>query len=166
LIRKGKDKIENSRPFVIHVSSHSRETESISVSNKLRQNGYDAYFAPVRISKHINIYRVYIGRFTTWEQAHRIVKILGESRLAEYAVVIPYPFALQIGKVGSVLEAKELLERLRQKGISGLLSISNKWSLKGIRLAVYVGAFKKPENAVWLAKKLKHAGFSFKQIRP
>ena len=41
LIRGGQYKIENSRPFVIYVSSHSRETEAISVSNKLRQNGYD-----------------------------------------------------------------------------------------------------------------------------
>ena len=166
LIRKGKDKIENSRPFVIHVSSHSRETEAISVSNKLRQNGYDAYSAPVRISKDINIHRVYVGRFTTWEQARRTVKILGESRLAEYAVVIPYPFTLEVGKVSSILEARELLESLRQKGISGLLSISNSLSSKGMQLGVYVGAFKKPENAIWLKKKLKHAGFSSKQIRP
>ena len=52
LIRRGQGKIENRRPFVIHVSSHSRESEAISVSNKLRQNGYDAYSAPVRISKN------------------------------------------------------------------------------------------------------------------
>ena len=166
LIRKGKDKIENSRPFVIHVSSHSRETEAISVSNKLRQNGYDAYSAPVRISKDINIYRVYIGRFATWEQALRIVKVLGESRLADYAVVIPYPFTIQVGKVSSILEARDLLEKLRQKGISGLLSISSGLSSKGMQLGVYVGAFKKPENAIWLKKKLKHAGFRSKQIRP
>lgn len=166
LIRRGKDKIENSRPFVIHVSSHSREAEAISVSNKLRKNGYDAYFAPVRISKDINIYRVYIGRFTTWEQGHRIVKVLGENRLAEYAVVIPYPLTLQVGKVGSIFEARKLLQRLRQKGISGLLSISNGPSSKGMQLGVYVGAFKKPENAIWLTKKLKNAGFSSKQIRP
>ena len=166
LIRRGKDKIENSRPFVIHVSSHSRETEAISVSNKLRQNGYDAYSAPVRISKDINIYRVYIGRFATWEQALRIVKVLGESRLADYAVVIPYPFTIQVGKVSSILEARDLLEKLRQKGISGLLSISSGLSSKGIQLGVYVGAFKKPENAIWLKKKLKHAGFRSKQIRP
>ena len=166
LIRRGKDKIENSRPFVIHVSSHSREAEAISVSNKLRKNGYDAYFAPVRISKDINIYRVYIGRFATWEQGRRIVKVLGENRLAEYAVVIPYPLTLQVGKVGSIFEARKLLERLRQKGISGLLSISNGLSSKGMQLGVYVGAFKKRENAIWLTKKLKNAGFSSKQIRP
>jgi len=64
------------------------------------------------------------------------------------------------------LEARELLERLRQKGISGLLSISNSQTSKGMQLGVYVGAFKKPENAIWLTKKLKYAGFSFKQIRP
>ena len=165
-IRRYKEKSGDSRPFVIHVSSHSREAEAISATNKLRKNGYDAYSAPVRISKGIDIYRVYIGRFKAWEQAHRIVKILRESRLAGHATVIPYPFALQVGKVASILEARQLLEKLRQNGISGLLSISNNGPSKGTRWGVYVGAFKKPENAVWLTEKLKQAGFGFKRIRP
>ncbi len=165
-IRREKEKLKKGRPFVIHVSSHSKETEAFSASNKLRKNGYDAYTAPVRISKGIKIYRVYIGRFATWEQAHRVVMVLRGKKLGGHATAIPYPFTLQVGQANSIVEARQLLEKLRVIGVSGFLSIFNGGSEEGLKFGVYVGAFKKPENAVWLMQRLKEAGFSFKRIRP
>lgn len=161
-----KENSKNGRPFVIHVSSHSMETEAVIISNKLRENGYDAYTAPVQISKGINIYRVYIGRFTNWDQAHRMITILRVNKYAGYATVIPYPFALDVGEVNSIVEARQLLEKLRLKKISGFLSVSSSGIDGGVQFRVLVGAFKKPENAVWLKQKLKEEGFSFKQISP
>jgi len=161
-----KEKSKKGRPFVIHVSSHSRETEAVTVSNKLRENGYDSYTAPVRISKGINIYRVYIGRFMNWDQAHRMTKTLRRKKLAGHATVIPYPFTLNVGEVNSIVEARQLLEKLRTKGISGFLSVSSGRPGEGSKLEVFVGAFKKPENAVWLKQQLKESGFSFKQVSP
>ena len=70
----------------------------ISTSNSLRKTGYDAYTAPVRGSIDIQIYRVYIGRFSNWDQAHRVVPILRGKRLAGHATAIPYPFILRLGK--------------------------------------------------------------------
>ena len=111
--------------FVIHVSSHSNKPEAISTSNSLRINGYDAYTAPVRMSIDIQIYRVYIGRFSNWDQAHRVVQILRGKRLAGHATAIPYPFTLRVGEVGSIVQARELIEKLRLKEISSFLSISS-----------------------------------------
>ena len=111
--------------FVIHVSSHSNKPEAISASNNLRENGYNAYTAPVRVSKDIQIYRVYIGRFANWDQAHRVVQSLRGKRLAGHATAIPYPFTLRVGEVGSIVQARELIEKLRLKEISSFLSISS-----------------------------------------
>jgi hypothetical protein len=156
---------KNKFPFVIHVSSHSNKPEAISSSNNLRGNGYDAYTAPVRVSKNIQIYRVYIGRFSNWDQAHRVVQTLRRKHLAGHATAIPYPFTLRVGEVGSIVKARELIEELRSKGISGFLSVSNVES-EGIKFEVLVGAFKKPGNAIWLMKELEQGGFNFKQISP
>ena len=111
--------------FVIHVSSHSNKPEAISTSKSLRKNGCDAYTAPVRVSIDIQIYRVYIGRFANWDQAHRVVQSLRGKRLAGHATAIPYPFTLRVGEVGSIVQARELIEKLRLKEISSFLSISS-----------------------------------------
>ncbi len=156
---------KNKFPFVIHVSSHSNKLEAISASNNLRENGYDAYTAPVRVSKGIQIYRVYLGRFANWGQAYRVVQALREKRLARHATAIPYPFALRVGDVGSIVEGRQLIEELRIKGVSSFLSISS-GEPEGIKFEVLVGAFKKPDNAIWLMKVLEREGFNFKQISP
>ena len=68
-----------------------------------------------------------------------------------------------MGELGSIVEALELIERLRLKGISSFLSISSGES-EGIEFEVFVGAFKKPDNAIWLMKTLEQGGLNFKQI--
>jgi hypothetical protein len=52
-----------------------------------------------------------------------------------------------VGEVGSIVEARELIEKLRLKGISSFLSISSGES-EGIQFEVFVGAFKKSDNAI------------------
>jgi hypothetical protein len=156
---------ENKFPFVVHVSSHSNQLEATSVSNNLRKNGYDAYTAPVRVSKNIQIYRIYIGRFINWSQAHRMVSALQGKGLARYAIAVSYPITLRVGEVDSIVAARQLIEKLRVNGISSFLSISSE-EPEGVKFEVFVGAFKKPNNAIWLMKKLEQGGFNFKQISP
>ena len=95
----------------------------------------------------IQIYRVYIGRFSNWDQAHRVVQILRGKRLARHATAIPYAFILRVGEVSSIVEARELIKKLRLKGISSFLSISSGES-EGIEFEVFVVVFKKPDNAI------------------
>lgn len=162
----GDEKTGNSYPFLIHVSSHSRESEAFSISNKLRESGYDAYTAPVRISRGYKIFRVYVGRFATWDQARRLIKSLKGNGLGGHATVVPYPYALQVGQVKSMIEARQLLEKLRQKRISGFLTLSGSDSAETVQIRVLVGAFKKPGNAVWMIQKLKSEGLDFIQVNP
>jgi hypothetical protein len=151
--------------FVIHVSSHANESLAVSLTNRLRKNGFDSYWAPVRISKGILIYRVYVGRFSDWNQAQRLVHILRKRSFAGHATAIPYPFALEVGKVGSLTEARMLLESLRKSGLSGLLLVSHE-EPTGVHFRVVVGAFKKADNATWILQQLKQSGFVGELISP
>ena len=119
----------------------------------------------MRVSKDVQIYRVYIGRFANWDQAHRVVQTLWRKRLARHATAIPYPFTLQVGEVDSIVKARELIEELRLKEISSFLSVSS-GEPEGIKFEVFVGAFKKLDNAIWLMKELEQGGFNFKKISP
>jgi hypothetical protein len=151
--------------FVIHVSSHANESLAVSLTNQLRENGFDAYWAPVRISREIQIYRIYIGRFSDWKQAHRVVRILRKKSFAGHATAIPYPFALEVGEVSSLTEARMLLESLRKSGLSGLLLASHK-EPAGLHFRVVVGAFKKADNATWILQELKQSGFVGTLVSP
>lgn len=151
--------------FVIHVSSHSNKPSAISLTNRLRENGFDAYWAPVRMSREISIYRVYLGRFSDWNQAHRVVRILRKKPFGGHATAIPYPFALQVGEPDSLKDARVLLESIRKSGLSGLLLVSHNESV-GVRFRVVVGAFKKPGNATWMLQQLKQSGFKGELISP
>lgn len=152
-------------PFVIHVSSHADEFSAVSVTNRLRNNGYDAYWVPVRISKGALIYRVYLGRFADWNQAQRVVRILRSKPFGSNATTISYPFALQVGEVSSLKEARTILESLRKSGLSGLLLISDNEST-GVHFSVVVGAFKKAANAKGVQRQLRESGFVGQLISP
>ena len=151
--------------FVIHVSSHANESSVVSLTNRLRQNGFDAYWVPVRISKEIQIYRIYVGRFSDWDQAQRVVRILRKKPFGGHATAIPYPFALQVGEANSLTEARILLGSLRKSGLSGLLLVSYSEPAE-IHFRVLVGAFKKADNATWILQQLKQSGFIGKLISP
>ena len=151
--------------FVIHVSSHAVESSAVSLVNRLRKNGFDAYWIPVRISKAIQIYRVYVGRFSDWDQAQRVVRILRKKPFGGHATAIPYPFALQVGEANSLTEARMLLESLRKSELSGLLLVSYNEPAR-IHFRIVVGAFKKADNATWILQQLKQSGFAGKLISP
>ena len=151
--------------FVIHVSSHSKKTAALSLTNQLRENGFDAYWAPVRMSADTFIYRVYVGRFSGWNQAHRVVRILRKKPFGGHATVIPYPLALKVGETKSLQDARVILESLRRSGLSGLLLASYSEPL-GIHFCVVVGAFKKAGNATWMLQRLKRFGFAGELISP
>ena len=59
--------------------------------------------------------------------------------------------------MGSIVGARKLIEKLRLKGISSFSSISSGES-EGIEFEVFAGAFKKPDNAIWLMKTLVAGG--------
>lgn len=151
--------------FVIHVSSHSNKTAALSLTNQLRENGFDAYWAPVRMSADTFIYRVYVGRFSDWNQAHRVVRILRKKPFGGHATAIPYPLALKVGEAKSLQDARVILESLRRSGLSGLLLASYSEPL-GIHFRVLVGAFKKAGNATWMLQRLKRFGFAGELISP
>ncbi|MBC8287962.1 MAG: SPOR domain-containing protein [Nitrospinae bacterium] len=151
--------------FVIHVSSHPNKSSALSLTNRLRENGFDAYWAPVRMSADTFIYRVYVGRFSDWNQAHRLVRILRKKPFGGHATAIPYPLALQVGEAKSLPDARMLLESLRKSGLSGLLLVSHSEPIK-TRFRVLVGAFKKAGNATWMLRQLKQSGFAAKLISP
>jgi hypothetical protein len=151
--------------FVIHVSSHSNKAEALSLTNQLRKNGFDAYWAPFRMSINTFIYRVYVGRYSDWSQAHRVVQILRTKPFGGHATAIPYPLALKVGEPDSLQDARMILESLRKIGLSGLLLASYSEHL-GVHFRVVVGAFKKAYNATWMLQQLKQFGFSGELISP
>jgi hypothetical protein len=151
--------------FVIHVSSHSNKAGALSLTNQLRKNGFDAYWAQLRMSMDTFIYRVYVGRFSDWNQAHRVVRILRKKPFGGHATAIPYPLALKIGEPDSLQDARMILASLRKVGLSGLLLVSYSEPL-GIHFRVVVGAFKKTYNANWMLQQLKQFGFAGELISP
>ena len=151
--------------FVIHVSSHSNKTAALSLTNQLRENGFDAYWAPVRMSADTFIYRVYVGRFSDWNQAHRVVRILRKKPFGGHSTAIPYPLALKVGETNTLQEARVILESLRKSGLSGLLLASYD-EPTGTHFRVVVGAFKKAGNATWMRQQLKRSGFAGELISP
>ena len=152
-------------PFVIHISSHPNKSSALSLTNQLRYKGFDAYWVPVKISADVFIYRVYVGRFSDWKQAHRFVQILRKQTFGSHATAIPYPFTLQVGMASSLKDARVLLQSLRKFGFSGLLLVSYN-ELIGTSFRVVVGAFKSAGNSKWLLRRLKQSGFAGELISP
>jgi len=94
-----------------------------------------------------------------------MVEILKKRKLGLYATAIPYPFALQVGEVATLTEARALLVSLRKSGFSGLLLVSYDESA-GVHYRVLVGAYKKAVNTTWMLRKLEQSGYAGKLVSP
>ncbi|HXL15582.1 MAG TPA: SPOR domain-containing protein, partial [Methylomirabilota bacterium] len=71
----------------VHVASFNTESKARDMVRRLRPRGLDAWYAKATDQK--NWYRVFVGHFTTHEEAARQARSLLDKSLVEHAVAYP-----------------------------------------------------------------------------
>ena len=143
-------------PYTIQVSAYRDPQTSNRVARKLITSGDPAFTSPVDISGKGKWYRVYIGNYSTMEEA-RVVAAELKKRKFSYVNIARTPYTVQVGLPASDGEAQKLKSALETKGY---LAYSLPAANDTDRVRVLIGAFESKEAAANLTQKLKKDGFN------
>jgi len=143
-------------PYTIQVSAFRDPQTSNQVAAKLLTRGDRAFTCPVEISDKGKWHRVYIGYYTTYEEAKAAATGLKE-RHFRYVHVTKTPYAVEVGLVSSEQEAQKLKSRLREKGyFAYTLPAESEQN----QVRILVGAYESKKAAEELTNQLKKDGFN------
>jgi tetratricopeptide (TPR) repeat protein len=143
-------------PYTIQVSAYRNPQTSNQVARKLIASGDPAFTSPVDISGKGRWYRVYVGNYTTLEEA-KIAAAGLKKRKFHYVNISKKPYTVQVGLSASESEAQKLKSTLETKGY---LAYSLPVADDADRVRVLIGAFESKEAAADLTRKLKKDGFN------
>jgi len=152
--------------FTIHASSHMDYPMATQAVNEMRKLGFNAYSAPVNISRNRKIYRVYVGRFASLDLAHELVSELRKHDISNYAIPVKKPYAFLMGEYDQENEAESLMLNLRSLGLSPLLFTFSEKEFLNPKFRVLVGAFTTEKDATRLSDDLKARQLTYKLMTP
>jgi cell division septation protein DedD len=162
----GIDKENVASPYVIHVTTYLTQEDARNTINKLRKAGYDAYSATLRISSSKRIYRVYVGRYSSWEVARRLAMELRNYKVSENAIPSPHAWVIQVGSFLSSNDAEEKVDSMRTLGFSPFLFVVSDENFSFPMFRVYLGAFIKNNQARQMMEDLKQLGIPHTLVSP
>ena len=153
-------------PYVVYVSSHLDVPTTRRVVNELRRKGLSAYSSPIPIDDKRKIYRVYVGRYNSWDLAREVTKQVRKLSLGKYAILASAPYVLESGNFTDEQKAREQIKLLRKKMLSPFLFITADKNFSQPRFRVLLGAFRQPESASKLSEQLSTLDISFTIDQP
>jgi len=152
---KSVDEENIASPYVIHVNSYLTQKEARKTVGKLRKAGYDAYSAAIRVSKSKRIYRVYVGRYSSWGMVRDLAMEIRNHKFGENAIPSPHRWVIQVGNFLSSDDAEEKLDSMRIQGLSPFLFTVSEADFSFPTFRVYLGAFIKKNHARQMIESLE-----------
>ncbi|KMP12286.1 hypothetical protein UR09_01355 [Candidatus Nitromaritima sp. SCGC AAA799-A02] len=152
--------------YVIHVSSHIDLSTATRVVNELRKKGLSAYANPISISDARKIYRVHVGRFSSWDLARGLTRQIRALPIGRFAIPVSAPYALEVGNHADETAAREQVESLRRQNLSPFLFVTSEKDFTLPRFRVLLGAFRQEGSASGLSEKLSRRSIPFRLVQP
>jgi ketosteroid isomerase-like protein len=156
--------IQNTHPYVIHLSSFRDRESALKEINYFRKKGYSAYDVSFKLPEKGVWYRVLIDRFSSKGEAKEFAKGIIKDGHADYINELELPYAIETGIFESNEDAIKELLRLRDMGYSPyplLVCSSDKCSYQTL-----IGAYADPTDANPITEELNSKGIQNKIVQP
>ncbi|QPJ62577.1 MAG: hypothetical protein G3M70_12120 [Candidatus Nitronauta litoralis] len=153
-------------PIVVHASTKLNLASAVKVLNRLRDQGFHAYIAPLYVTPVKKIYRILVSRLSDWGNAEDLTRAVRKIPSARFAAPKRFPFSLKAGEFLKESEAKSAEEELRKKGISTYRLSAGGGNFPNPVIQILVGAFLEKDNALRYAGELKKSGLKTELVSP
>ncbi len=153
-------------PIVVHASTKLNLASAVKVLNKLRDQGFHAYIAPLYVTPVKKIYRILVNRLSDWGNAEDLTRAIRKIPAARFAAPKRFPFSLKAGEFLKESEAEAAEEELRKKGITSYRLSAGGGNFPNPVTQVLVGAFLEKDNALRYAGELKKSGLTTELVSP
>ncbi len=150
-------------PFTVQISASRSQQQCYRVASMLRRAGYSAFTSSLRIKDQGLWYRIFVGSFATMEEAEQTRQSLEKDEIAD-SLIRNMPYAIQVGKDGSLESFKELREKLIVMQHMPYTSYVRDTATNATHIRLLLGAFETKEDTTTLLNALRTEGLEARVV--
>ena len=150
-------------PFTVQISASKSQQQCYRVAAMLRRTGYPAFTGSLKLKDQVLWHRIFVGSFATKEEAEKIRQSLEDDEITE-SLVKNMPYAIQIGKSGSLESFKEPRDKLVTMQYLPYTSYARDLSSNTIQTRLLLGAFETKEDTITLLNILRDKGLDARVV--
>ncbi|MFH0785044.1 MAG: SPOR domain-containing protein [Pseudomonadota bacterium] len=150
-------------PFTLQISASRSQQQCYRVAAMLRRTGYPAFTGSFKLKDQGLWHRIFVGSFATKEEAEKTQQSLEKDEIKD-SLVKNMPYAIQIGKSGTLESVKELREKLLAMQYMPYTSYARDVTTNTPLTRLLIGAFETHEDTMTLLNTLREKGLEAKVV--
>ena len=151
--------IDEKQPYTVQISASRSQQQCYRVAAMLRRTGYPAFTASIVLKNQGIWHRIFIGSFATREEAEAIKQNLEKDEIPD-SMIRSMPYAIQIGKAGTLESFKDLRNQLSTLQYMPYTTYVRETTTNTPHTRLLVGAFETKEDAANLLTALRKEGLT------
>ncbi len=155
--------IDKKHPFTVQISSSQSLAQCYRVATMLRRAGYPAFTASQTLGDKGIWHRIFIGSYPTREDAKKIEMSLENDEISD-GFVRSMPYAIQIGKAGSLDSIKPLRENISSMQYLPYISYVRDTKTNARQTRLLVGAFETKQDTSNLLATFRSEGLQARVV--
>ena len=155
--------IDEKLPYTVQISASRSQQQCFRVANMLRRAGYPAFTGALTLKDQGLWHRIFVGAYTTAEEAEKTRLSLIKDEI-EDTLIRDMPYAIQVGKIGSLESHKQVREQLLNLQYLPYTSYVRDTETNATKVRLLLGAFETKEDSSTLLNALRQKGIEARAV--
>lgn len=150
-------------PFTVQISASRSQQQCFRVAAMLRRAGYSAFTGSLMLKDQGLWHRIFVGSYATMEEAEKTRQSLEKDEISD-SLIRNMPYAIQVGRNGSLESFKELREKLLVMQHMPYTSYVRDMTTNATQIRLLLGAFETKEDTATLLNTLRTEGLEARVV--
>lgn len=146
--------LDEKAPYTVQISASQSKKQCFRVAAMLRRTGYPAFTASLRLKDQQIWHRIFVGSYATAQEAENTRQSLEADEITD-SFVKNMPYAIQVGKEGTIESFKELREKLSSMHYMPYTGYIRDTQSDTTQIRLLLGAFESKEDTTALVDTLR-----------
>lgn len=155
--------LDEKAPFTVQISSSRSQQQCYRVATMLRRTGYPAFTGTIKLKDQGIWHRIFVGSFATIEEAERTRQSLEKDEIAD-SLIKNLPYAIQVGRDGSLDSFKELRDKLSMMQHMPYTCYVRDMATSATQTRLLLGAFENKGDTTTLLNSLRAEGLEVRIV--
>jgi hypothetical protein len=150
-------------PYTVQISASQSKQQCYRVAAMLRRTGYPAFTASLRLKDQRIWHRIFVGSYATEQEAEKTRQSLESDEITD-SFIRNMPYAIQVGKEGTLESFKELREKLSSMHYMPYTGYVRDTQSDSTQIRLLLGAFETKEDTTSLIDTLRSEKLEVKVV--
>lgn len=150
-------------PYTVQISASQSKQQCYRVAAMLRRTGYPAFTVSLRLKDQRIWHRIFVGSYATEQEAEKTRQSLEADEITD-SFIKNMPYAIQVGKEGTLESFKELREKLSSMHYMPYTGYVRDTQTDTTQIRLLLGAFESREDTTALVDILRSEKLEVKVV--